>query len=98
MVGAVQVSWLTETDLMALLLERLEPGFPPDAQKHAAEILAAVARSQVPPTTMPALIPCPGLVVTLVLACIPAPPLTANVACLQHCVVKLCRLRNLPIT
>jgi len=32
---------------MALLLERLGPGFPPDAQKHAAEILAAVARSQV---------------------------------------------------
>ena len=24
---------------MALLLERLGPGFPPDAQKHAAEIL-----------------------------------------------------------
>ena len=45
----VQVSWLTETDLMTLLLERLGPGFPPDAQKHAAEILAAVARSQVLP-------------------------------------------------
>ena len=44
--GPLQVSWLTETDLMALLLERLGPGFPPDAQKHAAEILAAVARSQ----------------------------------------------------
>ena len=43
----MQVSWLTETDLMALLLERLGPGFPPDAQKHGAEILAAVARSQV---------------------------------------------------
>ena len=56
----MQVSWLTETDLMALLLERLGPGFPPDAQKHAAEILAAVARSQVLPDAMSAPDPRPG--------------------------------------
>lgn len=34
---------------MELLLERLGPGFPADAQKHAAEIMAAVARSQMSP-------------------------------------------------
>lgn len=34
---------------MELLLDRLGPGFPADAQKHAAEIMAAVARSQLSP-------------------------------------------------
>jgi hypothetical protein len=44
-----QVQWLTETDLMPLLLDRLRPGYPPDAQRHAAEVLAAVARSALSP-------------------------------------------------
>jgi hypothetical protein len=43
------VQWLTGTDLMPQLLAVLEPGHSPDAAKHAAEVLAAVARSALSP-------------------------------------------------
>lgn len=45
----LQVQWLTGTDLMPQLLAVLEPGHSPDAAKHAAEVLAAVARSALSP-------------------------------------------------
>ena len=44
-----QVQWLTGTDLMPQLLAVLEPGHSADAAKHAAEVLAAVARSALSP-------------------------------------------------
>lgn len=43
------MQWLTGTDLMPQLLAVLEPGHSPDAAKHAAEVLAAVARSALSP-------------------------------------------------
>ncbi len=45
----MQVQWLTGTGLMGQLLAVLEPGHPPDAARHAAEVLAAVARSALSP-------------------------------------------------
>lgn len=44
-----QVQWLTGTDFMPQLLAVLEPGHSTDAAKHAAEVLAAVARSALSP-------------------------------------------------
>jgi hypothetical protein len=36
-----------DTDLLYRLLDKLRPGQPPEAQGNAAEILAALAQSQV---------------------------------------------------
>lgn len=40
-----------DTDLLYQLLDRLQPGHPLEAQTNAAEILAALAQSQVSPLT-----------------------------------------------
>ena len=72
---------------MALLLERLGPGFPPDAQKHAAEILAAVARSQVLPGAMPVLILARALVLILARALVLTPHLSLYTGLLSDLIV-----------
>ncbi|KAL4423891.1 hypothetical protein ABPG75_001192 [Micractinium tetrahymenae] len=45
------LQWLSETNLLYLLLDKLQPGQPVEAQSNAAEILAALAQSQVSPLT-----------------------------------------------
>lgn len=42
---------LADTNLLYLLLDKLQPGQPVEAQSNAAEILAALAQSQVSPLT-----------------------------------------------
>lgn len=41
----MQVQWLMETELMGDLLGLLAPGRPRDAARHAAQVLATVART-----------------------------------------------------
>lgn len=45
------LQWLSDTDLLYQLLDKLQPGHPLEAQTNAAEILAALAQSQVSPLT-----------------------------------------------
>lgn len=45
------LQWLSDTNLLYLLLDKLQPGQPVEAQSNAAEILAALAQSQVSPLT-----------------------------------------------
>mmetsp|Transcript_27788 Transcript_27788/g.66027 ORF Transcript_27788/g.66027 Transcript_27788/m.66027 type:complete len:671 (-) Transcript_27788:342-2354(-) len=47
--GNHHMYWLAETNLMDLLIERLGPGFPPEVQANAADILAAIAHTQPSP-------------------------------------------------
>jgi hypothetical protein len=42
----VQLAWLADTHLMQGLLEQVGPGAAADAQKNAAGVLTAIARSQ----------------------------------------------------
>lgn len=45
------LQWLSETRLLYQLLDKLAPDQPVEAQNNAAEILAAIAQSQVSPLT-----------------------------------------------
>ncbi|KAL4434788.1 hypothetical protein ABPG77_005315 [Micractinium sp. CCAP 211/92] len=45
------LQWLSDTNLLYMLLDKLQPGQPVEAQSNAAEILAALAQSQVSPLT-----------------------------------------------
>lgn len=43
------LTWLKETNVLDLLLDRLRPEHPPDVQKAAADVLTAIAETQLSP-------------------------------------------------